>query len=323
MDQNDKKDLIVFLIFTFLISWPIWFLSGVLSREDFLYDAQWLFAQVGVFGPTLAAVMLQGKKSKEIRKKCFIIIISFVLIFAAGLLIIKNKPVSIQSFSLPASISVFFLTAVIIFVLRRYRYLNLPDQENKAKNGVRIQWILGSLVLLPFIFLAAWILVNLQGEKLSISAFQNGTVKFTKILLLSFSVNFILGGPMGEEFGWRGYALPVLLKKYNPTAASVVLGFIWALWHFPIDITNHDLAGPLAVVFRIIWTLPLTVIFTWFFLKTNGSILIALFLHTSVNILPDLGFKNYENSILLMTLLLYIAAFVFAVRPEMRCLKNE
>jgi membrane protease YdiL (CAAX protease family) len=129
-------------------------------------------------------------------------------------------------------------------------------------------------------------------------------------------MNLILGGSMGEEFGWRGYALPLLLKKYNPSAASLILGLIWALWHFPIDITSEYGVG--LVVFRIIWTLPLTIIFTWFFIKTNGSILIALLLHTSVNVLPDLGFINYETSIIMMTFLLIITASIIAFRPEMR-----
>jgi len=95
---------------------------------------------------------------------------------------------------------------------------------------------------------------------------------------------------------------------------------IWAFWHFPIDITSSDAAGPIAVAFRFIWTLPITIIFTWFFIKTNGSLLIVLILHSSVNVIPDLGFIHYESSLMLMTILLIIVAFIIVSRPSM---KNE
>jgi len=282
MNPNDKKRLIVFSILTFSISWSIWILSGVLFRKGFVYDSQWLFSQIGVFVPTVVAIILMEIDSKQSRNKSAIIILLSLLIFIVGFIIKNNNSTSAKDFSLVASISVFLISVIIIFIISRYKYFYLPAIESKTQHGIDAKWILASLFFLPILFLLAWLFINIQGKELQIATFQGGFTKFIQILFLSFSMNLILGGSMGEEFGWRGFALPLLLKKYNPTAASLILGLIWAFWHFPVDITSNIVFGPIAVVFRLIWSLPLTIIFTWFFIKTNGSILIALLLHTSV-----------------------------------------
>lgn len=319
MNPNDKRRLIIFLILTFSISWAIWLISGALFRKDnFIYDSKWLFSQTGVFVPTTIGIILISLKSKKIiLKNIFIIFLSF-LIFIVGFIIINHKPVSITEFDSTASISVFLLAVFIIVIINRWKYFFISVEENKTNIKLEFKWVLLSIFFFPVLFLLSWLIVNSQGQGLNLSTLKNGFGEFIQILFVAFSMNLILGGSMGEEFGWRGFALPLLLKKFNPTAASIILGIIWAFWHLPIDITSTTIPGPFAVIFRIIWVIPLTIIFTWFFIKTNGSILIALLLHTSLNFLPDIGFVNYEASISLMTFLLIITASIIVFRPEMR-----
>ncbi|NLN86173.1 MAG: CPBP family intramembrane metalloprotease [Syntrophomonadaceae bacterium] len=50
-------------------------------------------------------------------------------------------------------------------------------------------------------------------------------------------------GPVLEEFGWRGYALPKLQAKYSPLKSSLILGFMWAVWHCPQFLVPHEKTG--------------------------------------------------------------------------------
>jgi membrane protease YdiL (CAAX protease family) len=91
-------------------------------------------------------------------------------------------------------------------------------------------------------------------------------------------------GPLGEEAGWRGFALPRMLRFSNPAAASVLLGIIWTLWHVPAffmpDLPQHQIAfAPFALN-----TIALAVIFTWFYLRTGGDLLLMALLHLLANL---------------------------------------
>lgn len=103
----------------------------------------------------------------------------------------------------------------------------------------------------------------------------------------------ILGGPLGEEFGWRGYALPRLERHIYPTAAVVLLGLIWGLWHLPlfwIEGTVQQLT-PLAAF--LVQTTATSVIYGWLWNKTK-SLPAVIAMHAATNttvgllpILPD------------------------------------
>jgi membrane protease YdiL (CAAX protease family) len=90
-------------------------------------------------------------------------------------------------------------------------------------------------------------------------------------------------GPLGEEFGWRGFALPRLLKRHRPLAAALILGVIWWAWHLPTffipALSQHQLSIPVFLMN----SLALSVIMTWLYQRTQGDLLLMILVHLAAN----------------------------------------
>ena len=104
------------------------------------------------------------------------------------------------------------------------------------------------------------------------------------MIIPSFLASFIATG-MAEEFGWRGYVLPRFQAKWNALTSSIILGLIWAAWHIPA-IINPNFSSPLYQ--RNFWEFVAgiligSVLYTWIFNNTKGSVLAAALFHASYN----------------------------------------
>jgi len=108
------------------------------------------------------------------------------------------------------------------------------------------------------------------------------------ILLASVTTEFVSDpGPVGEEFGWRGFALPRLLELMTPRAASLVLGVIWAVWHLPAFFISGSPQTRLSLPIFLVGAVAICVVSTWLFLRTSGSLLLAIVFHRLANSDPD------------------------------------
>jgi membrane protease YdiL (CAAX protease family) len=85
---------------------------------------------------------------------------------------------------------------------------------------------------------------------------------------------------LGEEPGWRGFALPRLQTKYWPLIASLILGSVWALWHLPL--VGNEFPWPIVPAF-LLSLFGATFMLTWLFNHTNGSVLLPMLFHATVN----------------------------------------
>jgi membrane protease YdiL (CAAX protease family) len=89
-------------------------------------------------------------------------------------------------------------------------------------------------------------------------------------------VQSLLLGPMGEEFGWRGLALPLLQRRFSPFWASLILGVVWAVWHAPAFLMSGTPQSGWAFGPFFLGLIAITVILTPLFNASRGSLLIAI-----------------------------------------------
>jgi uncharacterized protein len=144
---------------------------------------------------------------------------------------------------------------------------------------------------------AAAILLPIAVRGLAVAivmALQNdfGTVLFRPAESIArIAILMVLLVPF-EEVGWRGYALPILQRRYSPLVSSVIVGGIWGLWHLPLAwaCTGFQQSGdPWTYMASFLATIiPLSCLMTWLFNRTRESVLLASLFHISVNV-ADFG----------------------------------
>jgi membrane protease YdiL (CAAX protease family) len=105
----------------------------------------------------------------------------------------------------------------------------------------------------------------------------------TLALLLALLFNLLITGPLGEELGWRGYALPRLLKRFSPFTASLILGIIWGIWHLPSFYVSAMVQAQLSLPVFLLNAVCLSILASWLFTNTGGSVLITVLLHYMTN----------------------------------------
>ncbi|MDW3195621.1 MAG: type II CAAX endopeptidase family protein [Cytophagales bacterium] len=149
---------------------------------------------------------------------------------------------------------------------------------------VHWRWYLFVIALPVGLYYLATISTVLFGFDLGNPAYGEGLKMALVYLLLALPF-----GPLMEELGWRGYMLPALLQRYHVFKSSLILGFCWALWHLA-SFTFPGAAIP--AVFEVnAWTVLLyfltimseTLVFSYVYLKTKGSLIMVILLHAAFN----------------------------------------
>jgi membrane protease YdiL (CAAX protease family) len=148
-------------------------------------------------------------------------------------------------------------------------------------------WLLFIFAGVPGLFLLAVAVVpgNLAGYGLQ----GQSAVALVVSYIVTYVVTWFLGGPLGEEVGWRGFALPRMLTRYGPLWGTLLLGIVHCFWHFEEFFTSNQGGGPgtgwtpfvVNLPLFLLLTVSFNITMTWMFNRTRGSLFAAISYHAS------------------------------------------
>ncbi|HXQ39126.1 MAG TPA: type II CAAX endopeptidase family protein [Anaerolineales bacterium] len=184
-----------------------------------------------------------------------------------------------------------------------------------SKWRVGIGWFLFS-TLLP---------IGLFGVAVLVGDAENGTWPDLSLLgevdylpylgIFGALLLWLLTFGLGEEIGWRGYALPRLQKHHNALTATLMLGVVWTFWHLPAFFykDTYMAMGMLAgLPLLLLSILAASIVFTWLYNSTNGSLLIVTLFHALFDFL-SVSRAGGESAAAIMSAAVMIWALLIAI----------
>lgn len=169
-------------------------------------------------------------------------------------------------------------------------------------------WLIPTFLLWPAIMGGGLLVAILAGEEIPALFWVANPL----LIISSFVQILLTQGPLQEEFGWRGYAIDRLQARFSAFISSIILGLMWAIWHLPYMFTQGE-----EVVYQVLWgfvlsNILITILFTWLYNNTGGSIMVALIFHTMF-ILATIMFPALETAAGSLFYLIVLIAVVIVV----------
>jgi membrane protease YdiL (CAAX protease family) len=197
---------------------------------------------------------------------------------------------------------------------------------------IGIRWCLAILVGIPMLSVIAMLLsaaftrsplsidhwyqlflLGPNGRNIAAAAGAGGLWSAATVLFGTF---FADPGPLGEELGWRGFALPRLLDGRSALSAAVILGIIWGTWHLPAFVIGGTPQSSMSFPLFMIGAVGISVLMTWAFKGTGGSVFATVLIHWGFNTCSDLS--RMPLALFSIGLIVIAAALVVAIcGPEL------
>ncbi len=145
---------------------------------------------------------------------------------------------------------------------------------------VGVRWYLVAILLIP---VGQLLITAALGSPDALRALRPSALALYPV---SYLAHFVFG-PLFEESGWRGFALPRMQHRFGPVRATLLLGLLWSGWHFFLYAPSWFAGGPVNAVVGVgifvVFTTSISFIFTWLSNNTTASLLLAILLHGSVD----------------------------------------
>jgi membrane protease YdiL (CAAX protease family) len=289
IDWIEGHQLTAFFALAFGITWGLSF-----TYLGFYQGMVWLMplGSVALCGPALAGIIISSMANTQaIEGSCRPQWIAFAIawllcapVFLAHIVWFDRAPLSLR-----LAILVVVSAAPVAFVVSM-AYSRIPAVKRLLSSLVRLRgvvgWSLLALVFYPALILLAVPITSLIGRQ-PIAAFRlpGPGAAGVGLIPVKFLYQFFFFNAVGEEVGWRGFALPRLQARYSPLMASLIVALFWVPWHLllwkaqgaPVETLAFWLSENTVLIILS------SVITTYFYNRARGSILVTGILHAAGN----------------------------------------
>jgi membrane protease YdiL (CAAX protease family) len=281
-----RHPLIAYFVLTYAFSWALW-----IPLQQLVIDGRSVLMpliSLGVFAPALVGIglsaVLKPHPRQGSRKPA---VISFIVawILASGIIIMDLMTNGQRNFS-TTLVVISIITALLPAFIVSSVFSTIPGVRAHLVTYIKPRGPFGcyllALVLFPAIWVLGYFLSRALGMEVQFSNYPLFDARLLGMVILFFLYNFIYGG-LSEEPGWRGFALPRLQVKFSPLVSALILGVLWAVWHAPARFGGIEAKSVSDTIVEWVLIVLVSVIFTWLFNRTKGSILVTALVHPAMN----------------------------------------
>lgn len=281
-----RHPLIAFFVLTYGLTWTLSLLFQPLYLAGQRMVAPLISA--GIFAPALVSIGLSAILKPGPRQGRRISAwIAFAVVWILASLIITLYLTLNQQMPLTARlVIVSILTGMLPAFVSSCIFSTVPGVRDHLRTYRQPRGSWGyyvlALILLPGIWLLGNLLSRAFGAQVPFMRSPVVDLKLVGAALLIFLYN-VAYSSLSEEPGWRGFALPRLEVRFSPLVSSLILGALWACWHAPLKFGGIEAADFSDTMVEWALIVLVTILFTWLFNRTKGSILVAALIHPAMN----------------------------------------
>ena len=279
-----SKPVISYLIITFLITYLLWFSPVVLELAT---DLKFAILILGGCGPLIGAyiVLLLQSESKIKIHSIKLFLLFFSLAFGAIYLDLYSmglegsgeddfKP-SLNEVGLISWILIVLFCFITALILSNAKNPQLKENFITSILPVKskVKWYIIGLLLFPILAIFSYAIGQMIGFEVTDYLFKIEMAWILGVMSIMISAGY-------EEFGWRGLMQKDLQKRRSPLITALIIAFFWNAWHLPMHYNGfYSTGGIMDLIPALVFTIPLTIIFTWLYNKSKYSILAVFLLH--------------------------------------------
>lgn len=311
IESLKRHPLIAYFVLTYLVTWTLLFLL-----QPFYLEGQKTVApgiSLAIFAPALVSIGLSALIKPRPRggsRKPAVIAFVVMYILACSIIILYltvNQKMGLTTPLVVVSLITGLLPAFVVSSI----FSTIPGVREQLRTYVKPRGSWGYYLLALILIPAIWLLGNVLSRALGteVPFFRNPVIDFKllQMAILVFLYNVVYGA-LSEEPGWRGFALPRLQARFSPLVSSLILGVIWAVWHAPAKFGGIEASSVTDTLVEWFLILQVTIIFTWLFNRTKGSILVTALIHPAMNTTG--GFLNASIGALILVLVFTVFVIV-------------